>query len=491
MSALDRVERNNAEEIMLPVNVEGLTDNEGLSTKQAIVLFGLLGLLVIDILLFKDSKAGSSVVFWILNITVYLLIAQLLVRKFVFDEDYKIAQVAQMDQYIRCAPALMWDVMAVDSETNVFQYSDGRVGVILGLEQATIVGREASYKNLHYDALSDFLRELNKSGVKWMHIDLMMNAKNDKRLSVLAETVNSCDIPAIKEKTTLHLGYMRSLEVRTLYEMEFYLVVANATMGAPKLLNIIDEALSCLDDAAYNSVVTLDRVAIEQLMAEMSVVDSFDADETMRQLAKKKQVIKQAFELKTVEFKNTLSDDMLEPLASNNANVKRTADATVIELDTVMRNKLIQGVNLLQKRGGVMHEGAVEESLIGSKAKIKSAKLLDNIADNDNDDIGFENDSSGFVIDANMGIADMDAFAAAEEEEAHKAMIALGEEEAWKKAKVAEVKARTAAGWKEEAARKAEEDRKEAERLQKQLEEANRKREEEKKRTVEVDDLIE
>lgn len=492
MGALQRVKRDNADNIMLPVNVEGLIDNEGLTTKQGIVLFGLLGILLIDVLWFKDTRLGATFIGWFVNIAIWLFLAQFLIRKFVIDEDYKMAQVEQMDKFVRCAPAIMWDVMAVNDDTNVMQYSDGRVGVIIGIEQATIVGREPSFKDIHYDSISDFLRELNKGGLKWMHIDLMMNAKNDKRLTVLAETVNKCDIPAIKEKTTLHLGFLRGLEVRTLYEMEFYLVVANATTGAPKMLSIIEEALVYLDEAAYNQVATINRVGLNYLMAEMSVVDSFDADETMRQLAKKQQVIKQAFDIQTVEFRNTLSDDLLDNAIVKTNAVKRGETSTIIELDVTMRNKLINGADLLRKRGGTMHEGTVEESLIGNKVKIKNnSKAVEGLPEVEDtvEQIAPEK-VTGFSIGDVDAVGDIDILSKTEEEEAKKAMAALGEEDAWNKAKQAELKARTAQEWKDEAARKDAEAKAAAEENQRRLDEIKKKREDEKAREVNVDDLL-
>ena len=435
MSALDRVERNNRDEIMVPVNVEGLVDNEGLSTKQAIVLGGLGLILGIDILWFKDRPAASSLLNWVLNIGVWALIAQFCIRKWVIDEKYKMQQIAEMDKFQHIQPVLMWDVMAVNDDTNIIQFSDGRVGLLVGLEQATIVGREPDFQHTHYNAISDFLKILNKNKVKYIHMNLMINAKNDNRLAVLGDTVNSCAIPSIQRMTRMHLGYLRGIEARTLYERQYYLCVGSATLGGNNLQNIVDEAIAAISAAAYNKVFICNEEEIGQIMAETSCVDFFDAEETMRQMAKTKNVLKPVLNIETIELNNTLSDDELHPGVANSTFVKRTDVDTEITVNEQVKMKLREYTKMLEKDSAIIPIGTFEKYLLGKKNS-NNANVAKNNANNRNSkqgkvDSGLSTDISDVFGDSN--ITNIKEYAAEQETEAREVYKALGKEDEWKR----------------------------------------------------------
>lgn len=487
MSAIDRVERDNKERMMIPVNVEGLVDNEGLTTKQGVVL-GILGaVLVADILWFKSTRLGESFLMWLINIGIYLSIAQLAIRKLVIDENYKMQQVSLLDKYQHCTPVLMWDIMAVNEETGVMQYSDGRVAVLLDIEQATIVGREADFNHIHFNAISDFFHELNKNNLKWVRMDLMINARNDTRLAVLGDTVNNCKIPSVQDATRVHLGYLRNMEARTLYEREFYLVIATPGQGAEKLVNVVDEAVSNLSNAAYNKIEIVKDERIAQLMAEINFVDFFDADETMRQMAKTKTALKDVFNINTIEFDNILREEQIKEGALKSDIVHRGETSTIIDVNEDVKTRIKGYTKVASKSGVEIERGAFEKFLL-EKQKAKEVKQTTATKkDEAVVDLGNRQSESIFGSD---DIADIKELARAEEEEAKKAMVALGREDDLKRQRITEAKLRTLNELKEkaaaeEAARKAEEEKKAAKLAEIEAEKARKKAKE-----VNADDFM-
>ncbi len=492
MSAIDRVNRDSKGRMMIPVNVEGIVDSEGLTTKQAIVLGGLGLLLLIDIFWFKDTRLANSFWIWVANIAIYILIAQFFIRKLVINEKYKMQQIKLLEQLQHCAPVLSWDIMAVNDDTGIMQYSDGRVAVLLDVEQATIVGRPADFNHTHYNAISNYLYELNRNGLKWIHMNLMINARNDTRLSVLAETVKDCDIPAIQEMTRSHLGFLKSMEARTLYEREFYLVVGSPAQGAERLINVIEDALVKLGAAAYNRIaIVKDREILAQIMAETCLIDSFDADETMRQMAKAKAVIKPAFEITNIVLDRTLSDEQLaqaKGLSLKDKSVHSQGNSLVIDVNEVVKIKIKSYTTSASKAGVEVERGAFEKHLfmIKDEQKVNTDVVQETVDSKEVANIDRKVD----YIFGTEDIANINDLAKAEELEARYTMIALGEEEELKR-KEAEDRRRQSAKERMEAeeARKREEQAEEERRAAKRAEIEAAKKEREA-REISVKDFI-
>ena len=494
MSALTRVEKNARGEVLIPVNVEGITDNEGLSIKQTITLILLGLLLLVDIFWFKDKPIGKIFLAWVVNIGLYILIAQFFIRKFVLDEAYKMTQIELMDKYQNCTPELTWDVMAIDENTNVMQFTDGRVAMLLGIEQATIVGRPADFKDTHYDGISDFTRILDEQGMRWVHLNIMMSAKYDKRLSVLGKYISACDMPSITRMTTEHLGYLRNIEINTLYETEYYMVSTTAAIGAVRLQNAVQDAIDYLETAAYNSVKILGREEIEVLNAETNNVDYFDIEETMREMAKRASTIKQVFNIKDISFNVTLNPDMMIPNIEKNKAVSMDEGVMTVTLTPELRNNLILEMNKYDKKKRSVEEGTIEKFLIGNKEKIKNQEQKENkeqkTEDSDKPKKQLGKKPSGRTVVAGDVVDDYDEYMRTQSKEAREVLIALGEGDRIRKNEVEAIRKRTLAEQKAAAEQRAEQERLEREAHEAKLKEIEEAKEREKARNVNVTDLF-
>lgn len=436
MGALTRVKRDiKGEQIMLPVNVEGVTDNEGISVKQGIAIGSIIFIGVVYYLWFREKPAASSWQGWMLHIAIYLFITQFIVRKFIVDEKYLMKQVMEMEKMTNCSPTVTWNIAAIDSSNGVMQFNDGRVAIAVGLEQATIVGREEQFKDVHYSAISDFIRVLNQQNIMWIHIDLMANAKYDKRLTVLNDTVNKCKNDGIKNSTRMHLGYLRSMEIRTLYETEYYILVASPLQGANKLLAAVDEALGCLEDAAFNKFTVLDKDMIYKLAAELSGVNYFDAGETMRQMARNSTAIKHVLNIKSIavhsKLKNSLIDEQRRQSIDDTELIE--SGVRIINVDITMQARITNGVASMNNKHTKMHSGGIEEALIGDKSRIMNAKIEEENRNKNNKNNGETAEQQLDRIEGYIGFGaeeyvDIEQVAASDIDEAAKINAKLGKE---------------------------------------------------------------
>lgn len=286
MSALNRIKKDNEGNMMMPQNVAGSTYEEGASVTQAVVACALLLFIIITILWFKDTRAAQKIINWVFMISFLLFITQLVVRYIIINEPYLMNQTNLLLNAENKVPADLWGVINIDDD-GVIYYQDGRIGVIISAEQATVVGRKAQFKDVHYSNISEFYKVLNQNGISWTHFNAMISAKSENRLNVLTEELNKCKNANIKKMCDMHLAHLRNIEIRTLYEREYWALIVRPSVGKDKLLEIVYQATDNLEVAAFNKTSILTKEQCYELNPELQGLSSFDANALMIEKAQK------------------------------------------------------------------------------------------------------------------------------------------------------------------------------------------------------------
>lgn len=286
MGALDRVKKNSRGQIMMPSNVSGGGYQEGASIKQAVSACGMLLFTLVSIISFSDKRAASHFTGWIPLILLLIFMWQFVIRYLIIDERYLIKQTSLIDKALDKVPAQLWEVINIDDD-GVIYYQDGRLGVIIEAEQATVIGRDSQFRGKHYSAISDFYKILNQNNIQWTHINAMISAKAENRLNAVNKELDKCKNANIKKMCDMHLTYLRSIEVRTLYEREHWGLIVRPSFGKEKLLETVMQAISCLESAAFNRASILTREQCYNLNTELEALTAFDASTLMIERAQK------------------------------------------------------------------------------------------------------------------------------------------------------------------------------------------------------------
>lgn len=286
MGALNRVKKDQQGNMMIPHNVAGSTYEEGASVVQAVAAGALLIGSIVLIIWFKDTRLAKAFINWVILILAMLFVIQLVVRYIIINERYLMKQTDLIAKAKDKVPSDLWGVINIDDD-GVIYYQDGRLGLIIEAEQATVVGRDESFKRAHYSALSDFYKVLNQAGISWTHINAMINAKQENRLARVGEDLQDCPNEAIKQMCDMHLAYMRNLEIRTLYEREYWALIARPALGKDKLMEAALNAAENLEAAAFNMYSILKKEQCYHLNVELQALNSFDANALMIEKAQK------------------------------------------------------------------------------------------------------------------------------------------------------------------------------------------------------------
>ena len=371
MGALDRLKTNRQGQVLIPNNVTGGEYQEGLNIKQAITLGGMALGTFIAVVVFKDS-AMATVSGWIGFVIILLVIYQFLIRYVVIGENYLAKQTILLKQAQDKVPADLWNIINIDDD-GIIYYQDGRLGLIICAEQATIVGRSASYKSIHYSALSDFYKTLNNNGVYWMHINAMVNARTENRLSMIHERLRQANNKAIRKACESHLAYLRGLEVRTLYEKEYWRLTVGSSYGKDRLLNVTQQAAEHLQTAAFNRYDILPREECYELCCQLLNLNSFDAQSIM--IEKAQRIISTPLGvIKQVRFNTELNEERVATiqktlgLFKDKSEFKQLTDSTfVVYLGTTLANMLTQRLRILIQDKRQIETGYVRSNCFNIK----------------------------------------------------------------------------------------------------------------------------
>ena len=293
-----RLRMNEQGRMFIPMNVEGGGYDENFFSTPKLIIAGLLVLvLVILIATLVSPDNRLSVLGKVLMVLLYLFIASFVVRYVIFEERYYFKMYKKMLANQNPTTAVFWRIAAIRDTVRggILRYSDGKYGAILKLERDSIIGKNSEFRESHFDALSDFYKELALRKLVFVQLNMMERADNDSRIPALDTLILNEPNANLKKVLQLELGYIKNRSRETLYETDYILVYTTKLERVDSLISDLQACASILLDGAYSGFEILGQREIIDLHKEIFGIGYFNLSEasinTFNEVGEKKKAI--------------------------------------------------------------------------------------------------------------------------------------------------------------------------------------------------------
>lgn len=303
MAISNRVQKNASGQIMVPMNMEGTSyDQNFISTGKIGVLVALLVCIVFAVM---QVHKFIDLTPRIIGYVAIVFVAQLVIRKAVFQEDYYAKIYKQSQKYTVTTPEVFWNIPNIqDTYRGAYlMYADGKTGVIIRAERDTITGKTADFVENHYDAISDFYKTVNQHKLCSVTMNIMEPAGKDPRIDGLDSLVTAPSNPNLAKIMEMQVGEIRKTTRETLYETEYFLIYSREGTSVDKLMAAAQECAAQLLNGAYVGFTVLDRRECTDLMRELYGVGYFDYGKAAVSVFKNSGIaVNKAIELKEIRY---------------------------------------------------------------------------------------------------------------------------------------------------------------------------------------------
>ena len=302
-----RLRMNEQGRMFIPMNVEGGGYDENFfSTPKLITAGALVLVLVILIATLVSPDNRLSVLGKVLTVLLYLFIASFVVRYVIFEERYYFKMYKKMLANQNPTTAVFWRIAAIRDTVRggILRYSDGKYGAILKLERDSIIGKNSEFRESHFDALSDFYKELALRKLAFVQLNMMERADNDSRIPALDTLILNEPNANLKKVLQLELGYIKNRSRETLYETDYILVYTTKLERVDSLISDLQACASILLDGAYSGFEILGQREIIDLHKEIFGIGYFNISEASINTFNEVGAKKKAITLKALKLTN-------------------------------------------------------------------------------------------------------------------------------------------------------------------------------------------
>lgn len=263
--------------MFIPMNMQGSSGKEYFITVPKLAMMcGLAFLSYVTI--GWASNSNLNILGWALVIIFDFFIIQYITRKYILEEDYFYDIYVKTKQLKEATPDLMWRIPFIShtEDGDVAVYDDMKVACVLQLERDTIVGKAEDSSEKHYDAWSDFYKELHSKNLSFVQLNLMEPSGKDPRLNTLALTAGNVRNTGVRFALELEMGHLKRISNAMLSEFEYFVIYSNTVSNVNKLIPDVVECSYALLNGAYSSVKVLTEKEIYDIPKSMSNVKFFD-----------------------------------------------------------------------------------------------------------------------------------------------------------------------------------------------------------------------
>ena len=302
-----RLRMNEQGRMFIPMNVEGGGYDENFFSTPKLITVGLLVLvLVILIATLASPENRLSALGKVLAIVFYLFIASFVVRYVIFEERYYFKMYKKMLANQNPTTAVFWRIAAIRDTVRggILRYSDGKYGAILKLERDSIIGKNSEFRESHFDALSDFYKEIALRKLAFVQLNMMERADNDSRIPALDTLILNEPNANLRKVLQLELGYIKNRSRETLYETDYILVYTTKLERVDSLISDIQSCASFLLDGAYSGGEILGQREIIDLHKEIFGIGYFNLSEASINTFNEVGAKKKAITLKALKLTN-------------------------------------------------------------------------------------------------------------------------------------------------------------------------------------------
>ncbi len=302
-----RLRMNEQGRMFIPMNVEGGGYDENFFSTPKLITVGLLVLvLVILIATLASPENRLSALGKVLAVLFYLFIASFVVRYVIFEERYYFKMYKKMLANQNPTTAVFWRIAAIRDTVRggILRYSDGKYGAILKLERDSIIGKNSEFRESHFDALSDFYKEIALRKLAFVQLNMMERADNDSRIPALDTLILNEPNANLRKVLQLELGYIKNRSRETLYETDYILVYTTKLERVDSLISDLQACASILLDGAYSGFEILGQREIIDLHKEIFGIGYFNLSEASINTFNEVGAKKKAITLKALKLTN-------------------------------------------------------------------------------------------------------------------------------------------------------------------------------------------
>lgn len=289
--------------MLIPMNVDGgVWEDNFFTTAKFITLAVLLVLDFLAVLWCSNFSNKGAKIFVYIGIA---LVSQYVIRIFILEEKYYYKMYQKMKSNSITTPAIFWGIANIKETEDgaVAIYSDMKIGVFVRLERDTIVGKPEQFKEQHYDAVSDFYRELNLRNYKFVQLNIMEQAGKDPRLQHLDELVSKTDNKNLAKIMEMQVGYIKNITRATLFESDYFFIYTEEMNRSDRIAPDVIDCVYTILDGGFISYRILSTKEILDLVKDIYSVKYFDYTEATLSLFKNSGVsVGKPFIIKEIEF---------------------------------------------------------------------------------------------------------------------------------------------------------------------------------------------
>lgn len=254
--------------------------------------------------------ALDSYMNWLMYLVLFVFMGTidiLVTRYAILEEKYYHRMYKKMKQFEISTPSVFWNIVSMKEtdEGTVMVYADGKIGVVVKMERDTIIGKDSDFEEIHYDAISDFYRELNLKGLKYIQLNIMEQAGKDPRLQKLDELVTKTDNKNISRIIEAQVGHIKRITRATLFETDYFIVYTDNTNLSDTIIQDTVDCVYKLLNGGFIGYSLLGSADIIELFKDENNVKYFDYTEATYNVYKNFGVnIPKAFDLVSITYEN-------------------------------------------------------------------------------------------------------------------------------------------------------------------------------------------
>lgn len=272
------IDRNN--NMFIPMNVEGGSWNDSFfSTTKLVTLAAII--FIYGFLIMYLGSSMAKPLGYVIYLGVWTIISILLLRFIVFEEKFYYKMYLELKDFEISSPALFWDIASIKEtdEGAIMTYSDAKIGILVKVDRDTITGKTPEFKEMHYDAISDFYREVVNNRYSFVQMNIMEAAGKDPRLNELSKVVYKNKNNNIRKLMEMQVGHIKNITRSSLYESDYFLFYTADLSKVDCIIGDISEYLFKLLDGAYIGYRILSSKDIVDFIKEQYGVNYFNSAE--------------------------------------------------------------------------------------------------------------------------------------------------------------------------------------------------------------------
>lgn len=266
--------------MFIPMNVEGSSYNDNFMTSTKLITLACI-IVSLGIFILWLSSRPSTIFSYLIVLGFWAIVTMFLTRYVIFEEKAYYKMYKELKESNIVTPAAFWTVASIKDTENggLITYTNATIGLVVQLDRDTITGKEDEFKEVHYDAISDFYKKIVTMGYSFVQLNLMEQAGKDTRLAELDKLLTKSDNPNIRRLMELQVGYIKSITQKTLYESDYFLILANNIHRVDNMFDDVIEAMFCILEGSYVGYRILGSKELNELIKEEYGVKYFNSTE--------------------------------------------------------------------------------------------------------------------------------------------------------------------------------------------------------------------